>query len=232
MSAALRSRSWRSTSSAGRAAFAAGVAALLIYGGWGSWGKSRDGIRTRSYFESTPSHTSDPPVRQLTHGTTPAMASRASRPSRDGGRTHITPPSRRRPCLGRGFALQGEEAAIGIVGLRYRHALLLPNRARNGGSSRSIRQWWNREDPRRASPSFSRCAPQAKIVLGDARLSLARDPPGASTFSPSRLFLRTLSDPSSHARRSSLRPGVEAGRPAPPPHLEPLSRSGAGAGGG
>jgi SAM-dependent methyltransferase len=156
--------------------FAACLAALMMsYGGWWTLKLSVHDIRTRSYFgiytvSTRPSGT----ARVLTHGTTVhgvqnLVAGREADP---------TSYYSRLSGVGRAMAaaetLYGPGARIGVIGLGTG---TLACYARPGQS------WTFFEiDPamvRIARSRFSfleRCAPDARIVLGDARLTLARQP--------------------------------------------------------
>ncbi|MBV9884265.1 MAG: fused MFS/spermidine synthase [Sphingomonadaceae bacterium] len=160
--------------------FVASLAALmLIYGGWATLYHSYEGTRTRSYFgiyevsEMTDDH-GQVLFRSLTHGTTLH------------GRQNLLPGLETLPttyyarrsgvglAMGNADALFGPHPRIGVVGLGSGtlSCYARPNQA-----------WTFFEiDPAmvqvaRTRFSFlSRCAPQVRIVLGDARLSLARQP--------------------------------------------------------
>jgi SAM-dependent methyltransferase len=164
-----------------RAAFALGVGALMMsYGGWTKLAESREGIRTRSYFGIyTVTTRRDPPNRQLTHGTTLH------------GVQNLTPGTETQPTTyyarrsGIGLALDtlpmfhGPHSAVGIVGLGTG---TLSCYARPGQEWRifEIDPAMVRiaRDPSRFT-FLARCAPQARIVLGDARLSLGLQPPAS-----------------------------------------------------
>jgi SAM-dependent methyltransferase/lipoprotein signal peptidase len=163
-----------------RGAFAAVLAALMLsYGGWDKLDESRRDVRTRSYFGVySVSTRSGPPARQLTHGTTLHGIQNLT-PGRE---TEPTTYYARRSGIGWAMAslrLFGEpDASVGVVGLGTG---TLSCYAEPG------QQWLFFEidpemvriasDPARFS-FLSRCAPEAKVVLGDARLSLARQPAG------------------------------------------------------
>ena len=163
-----------------RIPFALGLLALMLsYGGWSKLEESRDGIRTRSYFGIyTVTTRSSPPMRQLTHGTT----LHGSQNLTPGAEAQPTTYYARRSGIGHAMAsmplFHGPDAAIGVVGLGtgtlscyarpgqdWRFFEIDPAMVRIAG------------DPSRFT-FLSRCAPQAKVVLGDARLSLAREPAG------------------------------------------------------
>ncbi len=163
-----------------RAAFALGVVALMMsYGGWAKLEESRMGIRTRSYFGIyTVSFRFRPPTRQLTHGTTLHGSQNLTAGMEAEPTTYYAPRS------GIGYAMaslptfHGPNSAVGVVGLG---AGTLSCFAKPGQDWRFFEI-----DPamvRIASDPYrftflSRCAPTAKIMLGDARLSLAREPAG------------------------------------------------------
>jgi SAM-dependent methyltransferase/lipoprotein signal peptidase len=163
-----------------RWAFAAGLLALMLsYGGWTKLQESRDGVRTRSYFGVyTVTTRRDPPSRQLTHGTTLHGVQNLT----PGGEAEPTSYYARRSGVGHAMdslpIFHGPNAAVGVVGLGTG---TLSCYARPGQDWRFFEI-----DPAMVriagNPSLftflSRCAPQAKVVLGDARLSLSRQPAG------------------------------------------------------
>jgi SAM-dependent methyltransferase len=161
-----------------RIPFALGLLALMLsYGGWTRIEESRTGIRTRSYFGIyTVTMRLHPPTRQLTHGTTLHGAQNLTY----GLEAEPTTYYARRSGVGYALAslppFHGPNPAVGVVGLG---SGTLACYARPGWDWRFFEI-----DPamvRLARDRFSflsRCAPQAKIVLGDARLSLARQPAG------------------------------------------------------
>ncbi|HEX2762273.1 MAG TPA: fused MFS/spermidine synthase [Allosphingosinicella sp.] len=162
-----------------RFAFAIGLAALMMsYGGWDKVKESRAGIRTRSYFGVyTVNLRRHPPSRELTHGTTLHGVQNLT----PGQEIQPTTYYGRRSGIGHALAslpLFHPKASVGVVGLG------------SGTLScyRQAGQDWRffeidpaivriASDPARFS-FLSRCAPDAKIVLGDARLRLAREPAG------------------------------------------------------
>jgi SAM-dependent methyltransferase len=162
-----------------RWAFAAALAALMLsYDGWSVLARSGTGDRTRSYFGIYEvSERYDGTARVLTHGTTLH------------GIQNLEPGLERLPtsyyarrsgvgiALTNATALYGPHARVGVVGL--------------GSGTLSCyfqpgESWTVFEiDPAmvqvaRTRFSFlSRCAPRARIVLGDARLSLRNEPPNS-----------------------------------------------------
>jgi len=156
--------------------FAACLAALMLsYGGWGTIGRSMADARTRSYFGIYEVSTRyDGTARVLTHGTTLHGIQNLE----PGLETVPTSYYARRSgvglALGNADALYGAHPRIGVVGLGSGtlSCYARPNQA-----------WTFFEiDPamvqvaRRRFTFLTQCAPQVRIVLGDARLSLARQP--------------------------------------------------------
>jgi SAM-dependent methyltransferase len=159
--------------------FAACLAALMMsYGGWSTLRLSFQDVRTRSYFGIyTVGKNSARTAVVLTHGTTVhglqnIVAGKEHEPT-----SYYT----RGSGVGRVMAatelLFGPEARIGVVGLGTGTlaCYALPG------------QHWTffeidpvmvkiATDPSRFT-FLSRCAPQARVVLGDARLSLSAQPP-------------------------------------------------------
>jgi len=164
-----------------RALFALCLAALMMsYGGWRTIDQSLEPGRTRSYFGVYSVSTRDgPPARVLTHGTTLHGIQNLT----PGSETEPTTYYARRSGVGHAMAsvevFHGANPRIGVVGLGTG---TLSCYAMPGQS------WTFFEiDPEmvriaRERGQFSflrRCAPQARIVLGDARISLAREKPGS-----------------------------------------------------
>jgi SAM-dependent methyltransferase len=197
-----------------RVAFAVGVAALMMsYGGWTRLEESRAGLRTRSYFGIyTVTMRLHPPTRQLTHGTTLHGAQNLT----PGTETEPTTYYARRSGIGYAFAslpiFHGPNAAVGVVGLGtgtlscyaepgqdWRFFEIDPAIVGIAG------------DPSRFS-FLSRCAPKARIVLGDARLSLAREPAGrldllaVDGFSSDAIPIHLLTREALQVYRRALKP--------------------------
>jgi SAM-dependent methyltransferase len=156
--------------------YAASLAALMLsYDGWMTLAHSAEGMRTRSYFGIYEvSERRDHTARVLTHGTTLHGIQNLV----PGLETVPTSYYARRSGVGltltNADALFGAHPRIGVVGLGSGtlSCYARPNQA-----------WTFFEiDPAmvqvaRTRFSFlSRCAPQVRMVLGDARLSLARQP--------------------------------------------------------
>ncbi|HWT13776.1 MAG TPA: fused MFS/spermidine synthase [Allosphingosinicella sp.] len=159
-----------------RWAFAACLAALMLsYGGWSILARTGEGDRTRSYFGIYEvSQRYDGSARVLTHGTTLHGVQNLE----PGLQTLPTSYYARRSGVGLALAnanaLFGARPRIGVVGLGSGtlSCYFQP------GQSWSIFEI----DPamvevaRTRFTFLSQCAPTARIVLGDARLSLARQP--------------------------------------------------------
>jgi SAM-dependent methyltransferase len=162
------------------------LAALMLsyYGGWETLATTWEGGRTRSYFgiyEVYERHgDAGGPVRVLTHGTT-LHGKQSLVPGREREPTsYYAPRSGVGLALGNAQHLFGGRARIGVVGLG---SGTLSCYARPGQS------WTFFEiDPamvqvaRNRFSFLNRCAPQARIVLGDARLSL-NDPERVPPYS-------------------------------------------------
>jgi SAM-dependent methyltransferase len=156
--------------------FMLGLAALMMsYGGWQKLYQSGTGMRARSYFAIySVTRRADPPALVLTNGTTLHGIENLS----PGEEEYPTSYYARRSGIGHALAsapvLYGPGARIGIVGLGAGtlSCYFLP------GESWRIFEI----DPvvvRIATTRFHflpRCAPRARIVIGDARLSLSREP--------------------------------------------------------
>jgi SAM-dependent methyltransferase len=159
-----------------RLLFMLGLAALMLsYGGWEKLYQSGSGMRARSYFGIYSISTrADPPALILTNGTTLHGIENLS----PGEAQYPTSYYARRSGVGHALAsasvLYGPNARIGIVGLGAGtlSCYFVP------GERMTIFEI----DPvvvRIATTRFHflpRCAPRARIVIGDARLSLSRAP--------------------------------------------------------
>lgn len=159
--------------------FAISLAALMLsYGGWTQLARSAGDDRTRSYFGIYEvSERRDGSARVLTHGTTLHGIQNLEA----GLETEPTSYYARRSGVGIALAaapqLYGPDARIGIVGLG---SGTLACYARPG-------QTWTffEIDPamvevaRHRFTFLRQCAPDARIVLGDARISLSRAPPAS-----------------------------------------------------
>ncbi|HEY0115015.1 MAG TPA: fused MFS/spermidine synthase [Allosphingosinicella sp.] len=163
--------------------FALSLAALMLsYGGWSILRQSTMDIRTRSYFGiyqvNTRSDSAGEPIAlALTHGTTLHGIQNLV----PGTETVPTSYYARRSAIGHALVnapqLYGPNARIGVVGLGSGTLSCYKQPGQN---------WRIFEiDPAmveiaRTRFSFlSRCAPDAQIILGDARLRLAEQAPGS-----------------------------------------------------
>jgi SAM-dependent methyltransferase len=159
--------------------FMLGLLALMMsYGGWAKLYQSASGMRERSYFGIyTISDHADPLSRTLANGTTLHGVQNLD------PREALVPTSyyARRSGVGHALAsapvLYGPQARIGIVGL---------------GAGTLSCYYFPGEDMRifEIDPTVVRiartrftflpaCAPAAKVIVGDARLSLSHQPPGS-----------------------------------------------------
>lgn len=163
-----------------RTLFALCVAALMMgYGGWHISKLSLGDSRSRSYFGIySVSDRSDGSARILTHGTTLHGIQNLLPGQERDATTYYSPGSGVGLAMRAADTLFGPGAHIGVIGLGTG---TLACYARPGQDWRFFEI-----DPgivriARGSGRFtflSRCAPQAKIILGDARLSLTDEPPG------------------------------------------------------
>ena len=156
--------------------FAVSLAALMLsYGGWSTLQRTGSGDRTRSYFGIYEvSERYDGTVRVLTHGTTlhgmqNLVAGLETVPT-----TYYARRSGVGLALGNADALFGARPRIGVVGLGSGTLACY---------ARPNQSWTFFEiDPAMVRVARNRftflrdCAPQVRIVLGDARLSLQRQP--------------------------------------------------------
>jgi SAM-dependent methyltransferase len=162
-------------------AFAAGLAALMLsYGGWTTLQISAEGTRTRSYFGIYEVRTSmfegEPITRRLTHGTTLHGLQNLLPEIELEPTTYYA----RRSAVGLAFSnatnLFGPNAHMGVIGLG---SGTLACYAQPGQDWTFFEIDREMVDVARNRFSFlSRCAPQARVVLGDARLTVAQQPPG------------------------------------------------------
>lgn len=151
---------------------------MMSYGGWSNLGRSADpGMRERSYFGLySIGLTANGEARYLQHGTTmhgmqSVDPARATIPG-----SYYAPGSGAGLAFGKAGGLYGKAARLGVVGLGTG---TLACYARSG------QRWTLYEidplmveiarDPTRFS-FLDRCLPDAKMVIGDARLTLERAP--------------------------------------------------------
>ncbi len=152
---------------------------MLAQGGFDTITTSLDGARTRSYFGIyTVRDYASSKVRTLTHGTT-MHGKQSLDPARSRApMSYYGPTSGAALALAQAQALYGQGARIGIVGLGTGTLACF---------SRPGQDWRFYEiDPavlelsrNRTFTFVAQCAPQAKVVLGDARVELANAPPGS-----------------------------------------------------
>jgi SAM-dependent methyltransferase len=153
---------------------------MLCLSGWEKISQSASGMLTRSYFGVYGVANRSPTERILFHGTT-LHGVQSLLPGRERDPTsYYAPRSGVGLALGRANAVFGRPARIDIVGLG---AGTLACYARPG------QQWRFYEidpamvaiarDPARFT-FLSRCQPRAHVVLGDARMTLARQPAGGA----------------------------------------------------
>ncbi|QIK79543.1 hypothetical protein G7077_12140 [Sphingomonas piscis] len=166
-----------------RLLFATTATALLLFmGGWEKIALSaQPGMMTRSYFGIYSIHTSQPGRRSLAHGTTMHGIQLTGSPQRE-----VTPTSYYAPRSGIGLAMRSTErlfgpgARIGVVGLGTGTLACYA----------TAKQSWTfyeidpavadiARDPKRFT-FLSRCMPNARIEIGDARLTLGRSRRGSA----------------------------------------------------
>ena len=163
-----------------RWAYVSTLALLMIgVGGWDTIQESFTGARVRSYFGVyTVTDYPQAGQRRLAHGTTLHGLQRTDAARRREPTTYYGPQSGVGLTLAQAGALAGPRASIGIVGLG---AGTLACYRRPG------QEWTIFEidpvmvDIARDPAKFtflSDCAPEAPIVVGDARLQIANQPPG------------------------------------------------------
>ncbi|PLK27192.1 fused MFS/spermidine synthase [Novosphingobium sp. TH158] len=152
------------------------VATMIVQGGFQTLADTRDGVRHRSYFGIYTVRTyEDRKVRTLAHGTTLHGEQLLDGPRRRQPLTYYGPGSGAGIAFANAPVLFGDAARIGVVGL-------------GTGSLACYKQpamslTYYEIDPtvlaysRNGTFSFiSECAPDARMVIGDARLELAKAP--------------------------------------------------------
>ncbi|HEX8449509.1 MAG TPA: fused MFS/spermidine synthase, partial [Allosphingosinicella sp.] len=171
------------------------------------------GARTRSYFGVyTVTNRRNPPSRHLAHGTTLHGVQNLT----PGGESEPTSYYARRSGVGHAMdslpVFRGPRAAVGVVGLGTG---TLSCYARPGQDWRffEIDPAMVRIARNPAIFTFlSRCAPTAKVVLGDARLSLSREPAGrldllaVDAFSSDAIPIHLLTREALQVYRRALKP--------------------------
>ena len=198
-----------------RWAYVAALALLMLgVGGWGTVQESFTGMRVRSYF-GVYTVTDDPwrHQRRLAHGTTLHGLQRTDAGHEYDPTTYYGPQSGVGLTLDRAEALAGPDAAIGVVGLG---AGTLSCYRRPG-------QRWTifeidpamveiARDPAKFT-FLSHCAGDVPIVLGDARLEIAKQPPGRldilviDAFSSDAIPLHLLTEEAIGIYARALKPG-------------------------
>jgi SAM-dependent methyltransferase len=198
-----------------RWAYVAVLALLMIgVGGWDTIQESFTGARVRSYFGVyTVTDYPHANQRRLAHGTTLHGLQRTDAARRRDPTTYYGPQSGVGLTLAQAEALAGPNAAIGIVGLG---AGTLACYRRPG-------QDWTifeidpvmidiARDPEKFT-FLSDCAPDAAIVIGDARLQLASQPPGRfdivviDAFSSDAIPLHLLTSEAIGIYARAMKPG-------------------------
>ena len=195
-----------------RIAFAAAVAALMLAtGGWAKIALSVEpGRMTRSFFGIYSIRNSSDGTRMLVHGTTIHGIQRHGSPDLE---RYPTSYYARQSGVGLALAAAGDHARIDVVGLG---AGTLACYSRPGQSWR-----FYEIDPAvvriaRNPKQFtflSRCQPNAKIAIGDARLTLERSPAASAdilvvdAFSSDSVPMHLLTREAFRAYRRHLAPG-------------------------
>lgn len=155
------------------------VATMLQQGGFQTLADTRDGLRSRSYFGIYTVRTyEDRNLRTLAHGTTLHGEQMLAAGSRRLPLTYYGPSSGAGMAFANATALFGANARLGVVGLGT------GSLACYGMPGQS----WHYYEIDPAVLEFSRngtftfirdCAPQTKVVIGDARIELAKAPLGS-----------------------------------------------------
>ena len=184
-----------------RSAYVALLAVLMLaQGGWETLQASLDGLRTRSYFGVyTVRDYPEQKLRLLSHGTTLHGEQSTDPAKRRSPTTYYGPSSGVGLALANAEALYGSAARIGVVGLG---AGTLACYRRPGQTWRfyEIDPAVLRYSRDRTFTYLADCAPDARIVLGDARLELAKEPRAAfdvlvvDAFSSDSIPLHLLTD--------------------------------------
>ncbi len=173
---------------------------MLAQGGVETVQASLDGLRTRSYFGVyTVRDYPDSRVRMLSHGTTLHGEQSTDPAKRRNPTTYYGPTSGVGLAFANAESLYGPGARIGVVGLG---AGTLACYHRPGQSWRfyEIDPTVLRYSHDGTFTYLSDCAPDASVVLGDARLELAKEPRGAfdllaiDAFSSDSIPLHLLTD--------------------------------------
>lgn len=184
-----------------RTAFVALMLALmLVQGGLDTIEASREGLRSRSYFgvytvRDYPSRE----LRMLTHGTTLHGQQSTNPALRRSPSTYYGPTSGVGLALRNAQTLFGKGARIGVVGLGT-GTLACYNQPGETWRFFEIDPTVLGYSRNGTFTYLSDCAPDAKVVIGDARLELAREPKGSldvlavDAFSSDAIPLHLLTD--------------------------------------
>ncbi|MEP7349105.1 MAG: fused MFS/spermidine synthase [Sphingorhabdus sp.] len=161
-----------------RLAFALVIAALMFAnGGWHNMEQTLDGVRMRSYFGTyTVNATESGRIRWLNHGTTMHGLQMMEEPTRPV--SYYAPSSGVGIAMARASELYGPNASIGVVGLGTG---TLACYHQPGQSLQFFEIDPLMIEIARTRKIFSfveRCAPDATVTLGDARLTLGEVPSG------------------------------------------------------
>jgi SAM-dependent methyltransferase len=152
------------------------VALMMSYGGWNTLRFSFEDVRTRSYFGIyTVGANSNGTARMLTHGTTVHGLQNLMPGMEEEPTSYYT----RGSGVGRAMAaaepMFGPGASIGVIGLGT-GTLACYSKPGQSWTFFEIDPAMVRIATERGRFTFiSRCAPDARIILGDARLTLARE---------------------------------------------------------
>ena len=195
-----------------RLAFASVIAALMFAnGGWHNMKQTLDGTRMRSYFGTyTVNATESGRVRWLNHGTTMHGMQMLDQPTRPV--SYYAPSSGVGIAMARAAELYGQNASIGVVGLGTG---TLACYHKPGQSLQFFEIDPLMIEIARTKGIFSfveRCAPDATVTLGDARLTLADMPQGKfdilalDAFSSDSIPLHLLTKEAFDVYRKVLKP--------------------------
>ncbi len=193
-----------------RLPFLLAVAGLLtINGGWDNLKKSTDGSRMRSYF-GTYTVTDDGNSRWLMHGTTMHGMQLRNEPTRPISYYPVT--SGVGIALANAPRLYGANASIGVVGLGTGTLACYQRPGEYWQFFEIDRLVVEIARERKIFSFLERCAPDAEITLGDARLTLAQVPQGKfdilalDAFSSDSIPLHLLTKEAFATYRRALKP--------------------------
>ncbi len=195
-----------------RLAFVAVMLALMVgRGGWQNWQDANDALRERSYF-GVYSVRETAQQRELAHGST-LHGMQLKGPGRA-----LTPTTYYGPDSGVGLALAqapalfGADARIGVVGLGT-GTLACYRRPRQAWTFFELDPAVLGYSRRHVFTFLERCAPQARVVIGDARVRLAEGRPNRfdllaiDAFSSDAIPLHLLTREALEVYGRALRPG-------------------------